>query len=263
MSDKSTIEWTDATWNPVTGCTKISKGCDNCYASTFAERFRGVPGHPYEQGFDVKLWPERLGLPLEWDEPRRIFVNSMSDLYHPKVPDEYISRVFQTMNSGKQHIFQVLTKRAKRLLDLSPQFSWTSNIWQGVSVETVDYSWRIDALRKVPAKVRFLSLEPLLGPMPDLNLRGIHWVIAGGESGRGARVMEVAWATEIRDQCREANVPFFFKQYGTIKSNPDPLDPTAKENGGESKGGRTLKGRIWHQFPSRGTHLVDARTFGA
>jgi protein gp37 len=251
VGEVSEIEWTDATWNPVTGCTKISRGCDNCYAATFAERFRGVPGHPYEQGFDLKLWPSRLMLPLEWETPRRIFVNSMSDLFHEKVPDDYIRLVFDTMNRAPQHVFQILTKRAKRLLDLGPSLNWTSNIWQGVSVETSDYIWRVNALRKVPAKTRFLSLEPLLGPIVGLDLTGIHWVIAGGESGRGARPMDVAWAVTIRDQCRKARVPFFFKQYGTLRSNPNPADPTAKENGGATKGGRTLRGRVWHQFPSQ------------
>jgi protein gp37 len=250
VSEVSSIEWTDATWNPVTGCTKISRGCDNCYAYTFAERFRGVRGHPYVQGFDVRLWPERLGLPLEWEEPRRIFVNSMSDLFHEKVPDSYIHRVFDTMNCAPQHIFQILTKRAKRMMDLGPSLNWTPNIWQGVSVETSEYLWRVGALRKVPAKTRFLSLEPLLGPIEGLNLSGIHWVIAGGESGRGARPMDVAWALAIRDQCRRDGVPFFFKQYGTLQSNPNQLDPTAKENGGHTKGGRTLKGRVWNQFPA-------------
>jgi len=249
VSEVSDIEWTNATWNPVTGCTKISKGCDNCYAYTFAERFRGVPGHPYERGFDVQLRPERIALPLDWDVPKMIFVNSMSDLYHPKVPDDYILRVFDTMNRARQHTFQVLTKRARRLQEISGQLEWGPNIWQGVSVESADYTWRIDALRKVPAKVRFLSLEPLLGPLPSLDLKGIHWVITGGESGHHARPMQVEWASEIRDQCRRASVPFFFKQYGMLRSNPDPADPTAKENGGATKGGRTLGGRLWGQFP--------------
>ena len=250
MSEVTQIEWTDATWNPVTGCTKISRGCDNCYASTFAERWRGVKGHPYEQGFDLHLWPDRLTLPMQWGEPRRIFVNSMSDLFHEKVPDQFIAEVFSTMNRSPRHVFQVLTKRAKRLLDISGSLNWTPNIWQGVSVESSAYSWRISALRKVPAKVRFLSLEPLVGSVGKLDLRGIHWVIAGGESGPGARTMKLEWATEIRDQCREAGVPFFFKQFGTLASNPNPNDPTAKENGGPSKGGRMLKGRVWHQFPA-------------
>lgn len=261
MAVNSEIEWTDATWNPVTGCTKISRGCDNCYAATFAERFRGVKGHPYEQGFDLKLWPGRLALPLEWEEPRRIFVNSMSDLFHERVPDSYILRVFDTMNRAPQHVFQILTKRAKRLMDIGPSLNWTPNIWQGVSVETSDYLWRVSALRKVPAKVRFLSLEPLLGPLVGLDLERIHWVIAGGESGRGARPMNVAWAVAIRNQCRKAGVPFFFKQYGTLQSNPDRRDPTAKENGGATKGGRTLMGRVWHQFPTT-TPPAPGRAFG-
>ena len=249
MSSTSRIEWTDATWNPVTGCTKVSEGCVNCYAYTFAERFRGVKGHPYEQGFDVKLWPDRLGLPLRWREPRRIFVNSMSDLYHEKVPDEFIETVFATMNKAKWHTFQILTKRAKRLLDLSPRLTWTPNIWQGVSVESAAYRWRIDALRRVPAGTRFLSVEPLVAPPGTLDLTGIQWVIAGGESGPGARPMRVEWATSVRDQCNRAGVPFFFKQFGTLRSNPDPRDPTAKENGGESKGGAKLGGRLWRQIP--------------
>lgn len=253
MAASSKIEWTDATWNPVTGCTKISLGCENCYAFTFAERFRGVRGHPYENGFDVQLRPERLNLPLEWARPRMIFVNSMSDLFHEKVPDEFIARVFSTMNRSPRHVFQVLTKRAKRLLDISSSLEWTPNIWQGVSVESSAYRWRSEALRKVPAKMRFLSLEPLVGSVGKLDLRGIHWVIAGGESGPGARQMELDWATEIRDQCRTARVPFFFKQFGSIRSNPNPRDPTAKENGGPSKGGARLGGRLWRQMPIAAT----------
>lgn len=249
MGAASAIEWTNATWNPVTGCTKISSGCNNCYAFTFAERWRGVSGHPYEHGFDVQLRPERLDLPFEWERPRMIFVNSMSDLYHEKVPDEFVGRVFSTMNRSPHHIFQVLTKRAKRLLDVSQRLDWTPNIWQGVSVESSAYRWRIDALRKVPAKVRFLSLEPLIDSAGKLDLHGIHWVIAGGESGPGARPMKLEWAIEVRDQCRAAGVPFFFKQFGTLASNPNPRDPTAKENGGSSKGGATLHGRLWRQLP--------------
>lgn len=250
MSEFSSIEWTDATWNPVTGCTKVSQGCKHCYAETFAERWRGVPGHPYEQGFDLKLWPDRLRLPLEWRESRRIFVNSMSDLYHPGVPDGFIRNVFATMVRAKWHTFQVLTKRAERLESLSRSLPWRANIWQGVSVEDVRVVDRIEHLRRVPAVVRFLSLEPLIGPLDDLNLRGIHWVIVGGESGRGARLMNPEWVRSIRRQCREQDVPFFFKQFGTLRSNPNPRDPTAKENGGPSKGGRTLSGRVWGQFPS-------------
>jgi protein gp37 len=258
MSQSSHIEWTDATWNPVTGCTKISSGCENCYAATFAERFRGVKGHPYERGFDLQLRPERLELPLEWNEPRLIFVNSMSDLFHEKVPDDFIHKVFLTMNRAKHHTFQVLTKRAKRLLDIGPSLTWSPNIWQGVSVENASYGWRISALRKVPAKTRFLSIEPLIGPVGEIDLTGIQWVIVGGESGPGARPMAVEWATSIRDQCRRARVPFFFKQFGNLKSNPDRADPTAKENGGESKGGAMLGGRVWRQLPQRTRALLAA-----
>lgn len=258
MSESSKIEWTDATWNPVTGCTQISPGCENCYALTFAERFRGVRGHPYEQGFDLKLHFDRLDLPLRWEKPMRIFVNSMSDLYHEKVPYEFIEKVFATMGRSPRHVFQVLTKRAKRLLDVSESLEWTPNIWQGVSVESSAYRWRIDALRKVPAKVRFLSLEPLIGPVGELDLRGIHWVIAGGESGPKARPMRLEWATDIRDQCRKAGVPFFFKQFGTLASNPDSHDPTAKENGGTSKGGAALQGRLWRQLPLGTVSVNDA-----
>src|SRR3990167_9105906 len=189
MASYSAIEWTDSTWNPVTGCTKVSPGCKNCYAETFAERWRGIPGHPYEQGFDLRLWPERITLPLTWKEPRKIFVNSMSDLFHKDVPDDFIRRVFDTMCAAPQHIFQVLTKRSERLMDwcrsqfvINGRSTLPPHIWLGVSVENQDYVWRIRHLQQAPARVRFLSLEPLLGPIelgPSL-LRGIHWVIVGG-----------------------------------------------------------------------------------
>ena len=258
MSSGSKIEWTNATWNPVTGCTKISDGCDHCYASTFAERFRGVPNHPYSQGFDLKLWEDRLGLPLQWTEPRKIFVNSMSDLYHEKVPLDFIKRVFATMRATPQHRFQILTKRAKRLAELSSELlPWPKHVWQGVSVESAAYKWRIELLRKVPARVRFLSIEPLIGDVGALDLGGIHWVIVGGESGIGqVRPMNPNWARSVRDQCKEQGVPFFMKQFGKLANNPNPKDPTAKENGGTAKGGRRLDGRLWGQFPSlvRGSH---------
>lgn len=182
MSDNSKIEWTDATWNPVTGCTKISPGCKNCYAERFAERWRGIPGHAYEQGFDLKLWPERLKQPLAWKRPRIIFVNSMSDLFHAEVPLSFIQQVFETMGEASQHTFQILTKRAERLEELAPLINWPANVWMGVSVENQDYAWRVDHLRTVPAAIRFLSVEPLLGPV-DLDLTNIDWVIVGGESG--------------------------------------------------------------------------------
>jgi protein gp37 len=234
MSEVSHIEWTDATWNPVTGCNKVSQGCKHCYAERFAERFRGIPGHPYEQGFDLRLWPERLSLPLEWKEPKRIFVNSMSDLFHEKVPVEFILRVFDTMTRARWHTFQILTKRASRAAEIGPLLPYRPNIWQGVSVENSDVTWRIDALRRVPALVRFLSLEPLIGPMPDLELDGIHWVIVGGESGPGARPMDPAWVREIHRACREQSVPFFFKQWGGVH---------------KSRTGRVLDGRTWDEYP--------------
>jgi protein gp37 len=235
MSEVSHIEWTDATWNPVTGCTKVSQGCKHCYAERFAERFRGVQGHPYEQGFDLKLWPERLSLPLEWKEPKRIFVNSMSDLFHERVPVEFILQVFDTMGKANWHTFQILTKRAKRVAEVGSLLPYRPNIWQGVSVENSDVTWRIDALRQVPAQVRFLSLEPLIGPVPDLDLAGIHWVIVGGESGPGARLMKPDWVRDIRAACREQSIPFFFKQWGGVR---------------KARAGRLLDGRTWDEYPA-------------
>jgi len=234
MSEKSTIEWTDATWNPVTGCTQVSPGCDHCYALTFAERFRGVPGHPYEQGFDLKLWPDRLDLPLKWRKPKRIFVNSMSDIFHKSVPEEYIFKVFDTMVKADWHIFQVLTKRSARLAKLGNSLPWAKHIWAGVSVETQQYTWRIEHLRQVPAHIRFISAEPLLGPLSDLNLTGIHWLIAGGESGYGYRSCDPKWVRDLRDQCQQARIAFFFKQWG---------GRTPKV------GGRVLDDCTWDDFP--------------
>ena|SRR3989338_4700604 len=248
MSDGSTIEWTDATWNPVTGCTKISPGCMHCYAETFAERFRGVPGHPYEQGFDLKLWPERLTLPLIWKEPRRVFVNSMSDLFHKDVPDEFIDQVFETMRQAEHHVFQVLTKRPARLFTWSKsRFSsirWPSNVWIGVSVENQSYTWRIKDLVQVPASIRFLSIEPLLGPveLETTLLKHIRWVIVGGESGHGARPMKPEWVRTIRAQCLASNVKFFFKQWGAY--TPDG------RRVGKKLAGRTLDGRTWDEMPT-------------
>jgi protein gp37 len=234
MSDKSAIEWTDATWNPVTGCTQVSPGCDHCYALTFAERFRNVPNHPYEQGFDLKLHPNRLDLPLKWYKPRRIFVNSMSDLFHKDIPDEYIFSIFQTMVKADWHIFQILTKRSARLARMSSQLPWAPNIWVGVSVETDQYCWRVNHLRQVPAVIRFISAEPLLGPLENLNLEGINWVITGGESGHGYRPCDPEWVRNLRDRCLDAKIAFFHKQWGgrTPKS-----------------GGRLLDGETWDQLP--------------
>ena len=235
MSQLSSIEWTDSTWNPVTGCTKVSPGCVHCYAETFAERFRGVPGHPYEQGFDLRLWPDRLRLPLTWKKPRLVFVNSMSDLFHERVPEDFIQRVFGVMQEADRHVFQVLTKRAERLERLSPTLPWPRNVWMGVSVENEAYLGRIDHLRRAGARVKFLSLEPLLGPLSSLELDGIDWAIVGGESGPGARPMKEGWVLEIRDRCQAASVPFFFKQWGGVR---------------KKQAGRTLDGRTWDEMPA-------------
>jgi protein gp37 len=253
MSDKSRIEWTDATWNPVTGCSKVSAGCANCYAETFSERWRGIPGHPYEQGFDLKLWPDRLNLPSSWREPRRIFVNSMSDLFHKKVPDEFVCQVFDSMTLASQHEFQLLTKRSERLLEWTrekygtskkPILPWPKNVWIGVSVENEKVIGRIDDLVQTPALVKFLSIEPLIGPIKIERtlLKKISWVIVGGESGPGARPMDPAWAREIRDDCRAADVPFFFKQWGAFNSKGERV--------GKKYAGRRLDGRTWNQFPA-------------
>ena len=214
MADRSKIEWTEATWNPTRGCTKISPGCKHCYAEAFSERFRGVPGHPYEQGFDLRLIPEKLEEPLRWKRPRVIFVNSMSDLFHEDIPLEYIQSVFAVMSQAHWHTFQVLTKRSDRLLALSNDLPWPQNVWMGVSVESSAYYYRITDLAKVPAKTKFVSAEPLLGPLGALPLTGIDWVIIGGESGVRARPMDEQWAREIRDQCSDAQVAVFLKQLG-------------------------------------------------
>ena len=234
MANNSKIEWTDSTWNVVTGCTKVSPGCKHCYAETFAERWRGVPGHPYEQGFDLRLWPERLELPLKWEKPRMIFVNSMSDLFHENVSLHYIQQVFEVMNEAARHTFQILTKRSRRLLKFNGDLSWTANIWQGFSVESEKYVSRIDDLRMTGANVKFLSVEPLLSPLPNLNLQGIHWLIVGGESGPGARPMKAEWALDIRDQCKKAGVPYFFKQWGGVN---------------KKKAGRLLDGKEYNEMP--------------
>jgi protein gp37 len=234
MAEKSAIEWTDATWNPVTGCTQVSPGCDHCYALAFAERFRGVPGHPYEQGFDLRLWPERLSLPFKWTRPRRIFVNSMSDLFHKDIPDAYIRDIFDVMVRADWHIYQILTKRPHRLVRLASSLPWPDHIWMGVSIESNDYVWRADLLRMVPCAVRFVSAEPLLGPLDKLCLDGIDWVITGGESGPRSRACEYHWVADLRDRCVKSGIAFFHKQWG---------GRTPKANG------RLLDGRTWDGFP--------------
>ncbi|MGC8548190.1 MAG: DUF5131 family protein [Acidobacteriaceae bacterium] len=239
MAEKSSIEWTDATWNPVRGCTKVSPGCKHCYAEVFAERFRGVPNHPYEHGFDLRLVPEKLGEPLRWKTPMRIFVNSMSDLFHPKIPTDYILEVAKVMVQARWHTFQVLTKRADRMAEiLNGPLAATarlSHIWWGVSVENQKHGIpRIAQLRAAKARVKFLSVEPLLEDLGTLDLRGIRWVIVGGESGAGARPMNEEWVTSLQTQCRRSKTPFFFKQWGGRQ---------------KSKTGRLLQGRTYDEMP--------------
>lgn len=238
MSNATEIEWTDATWNPVTGCSKITRGCDYCYAERFSERFRGVPGHPFENGFDLTLRPERLKQPLNWRQPRRIFVNSMSDLFHKEIPVSFIEAVFETMELAHWHTFQVLTKRsplmARFLRNRYGNGTAPSHIWLGVSVEDAKNTVRLKHLRAAPASTKFVSFEPLLGPVGKIDLRGIDWAIVGGESGPHARPMAEEWALEIRDQCQAAKVAFFFKQWGGVRPK---------------SGGRILRGREWNQYP--------------
>jgi protein gp37 len=241
MADRSAIEWTEATWNPVTGCSKVSPGCAHCYAETFAERWRGIPGHPYEQGFDLKLWPERLDQPLRWKRPRTIFVNSMSDLFHEDIPNDFVEQVFRVMGEADWHIFQILTKRHERLVQLADQLPWPPNVWIGVSIENRRFVHRADYLRDVPAAVRFISAEPLLGPLDGLDLTGIDWLIAGGESGPRHRPVHLDWLRDLRDRCLAADVAYFFKQWGGVRSKT---------------GGRLLDGRTWDQMPAARTAVL-------
>jgi protein gp37 len=234
MATGSSIEWTEATWNPVTGCDKISPGCKFCYAERMAKRLKGMGQANYRNGFKLTLQPHMLELPLRWKKPLTIFVNSMSDLFHKEVPSEFIQDVFAVMRKATWHRFQVLTKRADRVARLDPELTWSPNIWMGTSVESAKYVPRIDELRKARAQTRFLSLEPLLGPLPNLDLSGIHWAIVGGESGPGARPMKPEWVTDIRDQCATAGVPFFFKQWGGVN---------------KKKAGRRLEDRTWDAMP--------------
>lgn len=234
MAQGSGIEWTEATWNPVTGCTKVSPGCKNCYAKRMAERLQAMGQVNYANGFDLTIQPHMLDLPLRWKKPQTIFVNSMSDLFHEDVPMAYVREVFDVMNRAYWHRFQVLTKRAERLLSLNAKLQWAPNIWMGVSVENDKYRSRIDELRSTEAHVKFLSLEPLLGPLRNLDLSDIDWVIVGGESGPKARPIDPAWVTDLRDQCQRATVPFFFKQWGGKN---------------KKKAGRILEGRTWDQMP--------------
>lgn len=235
MADNSAIEWTEATWNPVTGCDQVSPGCAHCYAKTFAERWRGVPGHPYEHGFDLQLWPHRLQQPLKWSRPRMIFVNSMSDLFHEGIPLSYIEQVFEVIGQAEHHTFQILTKRHERLAELAPALTWHANIWMGVSIENRRFVKRADYLREVDAAVRFISAEPLLGPLEGLDLADIDWLIAGGESGPRHRAVKVEWLRDLRDRCADEDVAFFFKQWGGHRPK---------------SGGRLLDGQTWDELPA-------------
>ena len=234
MSTLSGIEWTDVTWNPVTGCTKISHGCKHCYAERMAKRLREMGVEKYRGGFSVAVHESTLDDPLKWKQPRLIFVNSMSDLFHKSVPSTFIERVFDVMNRAPQHVFQVLTKRPSRVVQMNERLYWSPNIWFGTSIESERWLSRLEQLKETNARVKFLSLEPLLGPLPNLGLEGIDWVIVGGESGPGARPMEAGWVRDIRDQCQRNDVPFFFKQWGGVF---------------KKRTGRTLDNRVWNQMP--------------
>lgn len=231
---KSRIEWTESTWNPVTGCTKISPGCTHCYAERMAARLQLMGTAKYANGFKLTCHEDVLGDPLKWKRPQVVFVNSMSDLFHQSVPTDFIHRVFETMRKASWHQFQVLTKRSDRLLQLNKELDWSPNVWMGVSVESDKWRFRVDDLRQTHAKTKFLSLEPLIGPLANLDLRGIHWVIVGGESGPGARPMKEEWAVDLRDQCQTVNVPFFFKQWGGTN---------------KKRTGRMLQGQYWDELP--------------
>lgn len=238
MSGNSAIEWTESTWNPVTGCTKMSSGCLHCYAERMAMRLQAMGQPNYRNGFQVTTHPNALSLPLRWKKPQTVFVNSMSDLFHEDVPIDFILRVFDIMRRAHWHRFQVLTKRSERLLELDPTLDWAANVWMGVSVECQEMAFRIDALRQTGASIKFLSLEPLIGPIPHLDLKGIDWVIVGGESGPGARALDPEWVKDIRNQCIASGLPFFFKQWGGVN---------------RKKTGRLLDGRVWDEMPARVT----------
>jgi protein gp37 len=279
VADKSSIEWTEATWNPTTGCDRTSPGCDHCYALTMARRLKAMGNPKYQNdgdvatsgpGFGITTHPDQLALPHSWKIPRTIFVNSMSDLFHPEVPDSFIADVFKVMADTPRHTYQVLTKRAQRLAKIASQLPWPPNVWMGVSVESDHYTFRAHHLRKVPAKVRFISAEPLLGPLPSLDLTGIDWLIAGGESGPGARPMHPDWVRDLRDRCVQSDVAFFFKQWGAWAPNRDrgavpvslegefvdgapllavPGAPVAMRRLGKGAAGRRIDRRVWSQMP--------------
>jgi protein gp37 len=241
MANRSSIEWTESTWNPLTGCTKISPGCKHCYAERLALRLKAMGQSNYANGFELTMHEHVLNRPLEWKKPQIIFVNSMSDLFHPDVPLDFIHKAFDVMHHASWHTFQILTKRSRRLLELNQEIDWPVNVWMGVSIESGDYTFRIDHLRQTNAQVKFLSLEPLLGPLPNLDLRDIDWVIVGGESGPGARPLEEGWVIDIRDQCLASDAPFFFKQWGGVS---------------RKRNGRMLRGRTWDEIPVKAATLL-------
>lgn len=234
MASNTKIEWTESTWNPVTGCSKISSGCKNCYACALAKRLKAMGSSRYVNGFNITLHEDLINTPLTWKKPKHIFVNSMSDLFHEDIPLDFIKRVFETMNKAHWHTFQVLTKRSERLLEVADKLVWTSNIWQGVTVESQQYIYRIEHLKNIPSTVKFISFEPLLSSIHDISIDGINWVIVGGESGHGARPMEEKWVLDIKDICKQYNTPFFFKQWGGFN---------------KKRTGRLLQGRTWDEYP--------------
>jgi len=255
---QSNIEWTELTWNPVTGCTKISPGCKFCYAEVMSKRLKAMGVEKYKDGFIIKTHSDALNIPFTWKRPKIVFVNSMSDLFHPDVPLEFIKAVFSVMNQTPRHTYQVLTKRSDRLLELSAELNWTNNIWMGVSVENESYTYRIDELSQTAAKIKFLSMEPLIGPVKTLNLDKINWVIVGGESGHKARPVKKLWIESIRIKCEENKTPFFFKQWGKPKFNVNQSDPTINsDHPKHAKGGCELDGIIYRQLPLRaGLYLL-------
>ena len=250
MAISSNIEWTEATWNPTTGCSKISPGCMNCYAERLALRLQAAGQYNYRNGFEVTIHDSMLNLPMNWKNSKLIFVNSMSDLFHEKVPDEFILKVFKVMNQAHWHIFQILTKRSERLIKMNQYLPWAKHIWMGVSVETEQCAYRIDHLKETKAFTKFISVEPMLGPLSNLELDDVDWVIVGGESGPKARLIRKTWVMDIRDQCLKAEVPFFFKQWGGFN---------------RKKSGRLLEGRTWSEMPATFTHMADeaSRTLSA
>ncbi len=251
---QSSIEWTQMTWNPTTGCTKVTRGCKNCYAAVMSKRLQAMGLEKYKNGFEIRLHPDTLKEPYNWKKGKLVFVNSMSDLFHEEIPLDYIKDVFKVMNDlDGVHTFQVLTKRADRLQEVQHELTWTDNIWIGVSVEDESVLWRVDCLKSVQAKVKFLSCEPLIGPLTGLNVTGLEWVIVGGESGHKARTVKEKWITEVRDKCQNADVPFFFKQWGKKQFNSNQDDPTiSKDHPQHGKGGAQIEGNIYRELPMAG-----------